>query len=130
MNVCRALIFVLKMKILSIMIRLIVHELGHAFDYVHGQNPSRDLPSSFIRPLNGEGNIIHNDTPSTNYGYAGGFASVDAWQFGYGGDRRREEFADMFVGWTYGNRFNTDRESLGPQRADHMSTHMGGYLTP
>jgi RHS repeat-associated protein len=114
-------------------IRFIIHELGHAFDYANGLIPSGDIPDNLLRDATRIGDtetyhIRHQDSSGTYFGYAGGFGSADAWQFGFIGNRQREEFADMFVGWVYNNTFNS--RGLGPQRAEHMITHMGSYIYP
>jgi RHS repeat-associated protein len=85
--------------------RIVVHEIGHAFDDATKNLMSNTLKadySSLLRPLDEYGSIEHVDNSNPNhpryYGYAG---NVGYWQFGWDGDRSQEEFADMFVGWTY-----------------------------
>ncbi|MFZ6021635.1 MAG: hypothetical protein ACOYXO_18720 [Chloroflexota bacterium] len=100
--------------------RVIVHELGHAFNNAVGktvQNVSVDL----LRPMNENNRIVHM-RDGTFFGYAGKF---DEWQFGVSGHRGSEEFADMFVGWVYGN---WEASRLGVQKSQFMFNHMNDFL--
>jgi RHS repeat-associated protein len=88
---------------------VVTHEIGHAFDkavyYFTNRYADEDVPQSLLRPLeyDKKGNPSGRSYCDPNkpqilrcYGYAGGRGF---WQFGQGG--YDEEFADMFVGWTY-----------------------------
>jgi RHS repeat-associated protein len=82
--------------------RLVVHEIGHAFDLATmesaGTRLSSSVPTDLYRPLD-DGIIMHYDEQNNLYfGYKGGLGD---WQFGSVGSQSQEEFADMFVGWTY-----------------------------
>jgi hypothetical protein len=72
--------------------------------------------------------IGHGDDSNDFYGYAGGMSD---WQFGFeSANPPNEEFADMFVGWTYntwGRRVG-NTSSLAYQCMQHMATFMPDYL--
>jgi hypothetical protein len=92
--------------------RVITHEIGHAYDNAveyysdllgNKRKASADLSGLLLRP------VIYNDLGNATgryecdpintrncYGYEAGKGQ---WQFGQG--ELGEEFADMFVGWTY-----------------------------
>jgi hypothetical protein len=101
--------------------RVIVHELGHAFNNAVGK-AAQNVPVNLLRPINENYLIVHNDQYGTFFGYAGDF---DQWQFGVSGHRGSEEFADMFVGWAYGTWGITD---LAKVRSQSMSAHMYGLF--
>jgi hypothetical protein len=104
--------------------RNIVHELGHLIDNAFGNTLRSRIPTILIRPtkvVNGEIRIDHG-REGDYFGYAGG---TWTWQFGYIlRSLGAEEWADMFVGWVYGNNFNTNPVSLGHQRILFMSSTM------
>jgi RHS repeat-associated protein len=121
-------------------VRLVVHELGHAFNNVFSGRPTSDLPLALLREINVTGyqevgginypifGIGHGDSNNDYYGYAG---EMSNWQFGFESSYPpNEEFADMFVGWTYntwGGRLS-DTSSLAFQRMQHMAAFMPGYI--
>lgn len=104
---------------------LIVHEIGHAFNAAVGGQPAYSVPGSLFRPTNSEG-IIGTDIDGNFYGYHGAHFQ---WQFGKtaGDAQGGEEFADMFVGWTYGKWENS---SIGINRQNFMNSLMVSYLFP
>jgi len=112
--------------------RIVVHEIGHAFDLAMfgftGKRLSSSVPSTLYRPLTDGGVIMHQDP--TNYLYFGYAGGVGDWQFGWEGSQVQEEFADMFIGWTY----NTWGSSPYPQgspyneRGSEMNKLMLGGL--
>jgi hypothetical protein len=69
--------------------RLIVHELGHAYDIAIG-NVENGITGDLMRgdPTR------HTDDFGRWYGFAGGW---EDWQFGYA-NNPSEVFADMFIG--------------------------------
>lgn len=102
--------------------RLIVHELGHAFDNAlcdatvgcagPGQNPGRNsLDNSLITNYGDTGN-----------GYNGYYHGHTYWQH-RNEHTAGENFADMFVGWTYGRWWN-DRGSYLVDLSDEREAHM------
>jgi RHS repeat-associated protein/CSLREA domain-containing protein len=120
--------------------RLVVHELGHAFNNVVGGQPASDIPSALLRPLSVSGyeeiggiqypvyGINHGTGDNDFFGYQD---DMNYWQFGFTSTLPvNEEFADMFVGWTYNTwgRGSADTSSLAYQRMQHMATFMPGYL--
>lgn len=81
---------------------LFTHELGHAFLSANHINRYTVVPDELWRPLGADGRIQGTQWINGRvdyYGYAGGHY---VWQFGkHPANRSGEEFADMFVAWTY-----------------------------
>ena len=101
-------------------VRFIVHELGHAFENaleeIVGNKPPRAALARIQRNNPNFPNRFVSGQASP-YGFAGRFPG---WQQSEQEDAY-EEFADMYIGWTY----NTwDEGSAGWQRASFMSSHM------
>ena len=126
-------------------IRLMVHELGHAFDLaICRRSVNCDwfnqpggaaydslggkLKTCETTTVDGSGCLGRfSDGPwsgeNAYWGFAGGW---DNWQFGiYESGETWEVFADMYVGWVYGSWQSTDR---GRNRSAFMNTTMSGYL--
>jgi RHS repeat-associated protein len=116
--------------------RLAVHELGHAFDQVIGNERGGNQWTKGIRTdLTGKmglcadsqsclGRKGHEGDPNEDnpfWGFAGGW---EEWQFG-ASDWPGEVFADMFVGWTYGQWGGDTR---GTNRQAYMNTYMPSYI--
>ena len=101
--------------------RVIVHELGHAFNNAVGKT-AQIIPFELLRPISENNEIVRWDPIEAYFGYAGDF---NDWQFGVSGHRGSEEFADMFVGWVYGKWGTTDRAK---DRSQFMNPHMRGLL--
>lgn len=100
--------------------RFIVHELGHAFENALQEIVGHKPPRATLA------NIQSNDSTFPNrfvagqaspYGFAGQFPG---WQQSQQADAY-EEFADMYIGWTF-NKW--DEGSAGRQRANFMSHYM------
>ena len=130
--------------------RLIIHELGHAFDYkvcekLYGKCPDiTALANSDVRmdltsaQYNQEVNFTNigllkrydGDRIARNsYGkdtdkpkYSGFNGGFEVWQFAMEGSimQQGEIWADMFLGWTYQN--------LGSDRQEYMNDAMQNYL--
>jgi hypothetical protein len=96
--------------------RVIVHELGHAFNKAIGGKAQSSMTSDLLRDANG----IHTDAYGLYYGFAGGW---DDWQYGYD-NTSSEVFADMFVGWVFNQWDMAHPEGLGQDRMDHMNKYM------
>jgi hypothetical protein len=98
---------------------LIIHEVGHVFDHVVGL-----APRAAVARAQGVDATFPDRGGATppNYAFAGRFPG---WQQSTD-VRPGEEFADMFVGWTY----NTwaDNED-GQARSAFMNTHMALWVT-
>ena len=114
-------------------INLVVHELGHAFDFIRDRDPSNDL---YRKQLNdpkfpNRGNYP-NPKPENWTGDTTGFASrqnVLTWQMSVtnAGDAS-EEFADQFLGWTF-NTWDTNEDvNAAQQRSDWMDQNMRGFV--
>jgi hypothetical protein len=104
--------------------RLMVHELGHMFEnriyeIVNIKVPRKVLHWTQINdyhfPMRGRGDSVLN-------GFAGG---MDIWQFDMLCDPA-EEFADMFVGWTY-SMWEDSPE--GRSRDSFMGVHMKSWIS-
>lgn len=114
-------------------VRLVVHELGHAFDQrvciaLHG-NCNDDVRNGPVRTKLTEdiGKFSYlkrndygtaNDTPPYN-GFAG---DKDDWQFSIDEQKHfaGEIWADMYLGWVYQN--------LAQDRRNYMNAEMKNYL--
>ena len=111
-------------------VHLIIHELGHAFDYqvckatdgncldgntLKDERVRKDLDTEINRNKNLErsdyGSFDAYDKNNSFNGFAGGFHD---WQYATSGtlSQRGEIWADMFLGWIYGN--------LGHDRQKYM----------
>ncbi len=124
---------------------LVVHELGHAFDYMVCGNTDgcindpgsaragltgrmgTDLP----KKLDGSTGLGRPDydgpKPGICYGFAGG---QDEWQFAYSNkETPGEVFADMFLGWEYAE-WGNDEFGYGTNRQYYMDTNMPLLITP
>ncbi len=102
--------------------KVVVHELGHAFNNATGSETKNSLPSFMLRDEDGK----HTELPGQYYGFEGGW---DEWQFGYD-NTKSEVFADMFVGWTY-NRWDLEhKDHLGVLRREHMDVVMTDWFNP
>jgi hypothetical protein len=105
-------------------VRFIVHELGHAFEdaleEIVGDKPPRNRLDEIQRENPDFPNRIDNAVPDDddpNFGFAGPFPG---WQQSRD-ESAGEEFADMYIGWTY----NTWASNLaGWKRANFMSSYM------
>jgi hypothetical protein len=119
--------------------RFIIHELGHAFDYMVCGNTDKcvlepnsarfglmgkmgtelpdELDGSFA--LGRKGYTGSKESPF--WGFAGGWQE---WQFGKN-DETGEVFADMFLGWTF-NEWGADRS--GTNRESYMNQYMPLYV--
>ena len=101
--------------------RLVVHELGHAFNAATGSQPEFSLTPDFLRDAAGD----HIDESGVfTYGFYGGW---DNWQFGWD-NTQSEVFADMFVGWVYDKWDLQHPQGLGVLRQNHMNLYMGGWI--
>ncbi|MFN7037259.1 MAG: RHS repeat-associated core domain-containing protein [Bellilinea sp.] len=100
--------------------RVIVHELGHAFNNAVGK-AAQNVPVNLLRPVTDNDVIVSQDQYGS-FGFAGGF---NDWQFGVSGQRGSEEFADMFIGWVFGN---WETSHWGIQKSRFMLDHMGNLL--
>jgi RHS repeat-associated protein len=87
--------------------QLIVHELGHAFNSRAGGGPV-----SHVANYDGGSLLVRPD------GFVRGYS--------FGQDVSGSEiFADMFVGWVFGQWANN---ALGPVRQEVMTTNMSGWI--
>ena len=102
--------------------RVIIHEIGHAFNLATGRAAEVALPANLLRDTNG----IHVDRYIQYYGFSGGW---DDWQFGWD-NNRSEVIADMFIGWTYNSWDLQHQENLGLLRQAHMNSYMENWLDP
>ena len=100
--------------------RVIVHELGHAFNIVTDREAEDSLGADLLRDADGD----HIDESGRYYGFAGGW---DNWQFGWD-NTQSEVFADMFVGWAYHAWDFYHPNDLGIQRNTHMNINMPNWL--
>ncbi len=101
--------------------RVIVHELGHAFNQVVGKDAQNSLNANLLRDADGD----HTDEYGRYYGFAGGW---DNWQFGWD-NTASEVFADMFIGWVYNTWDLSGRDGgLGTQRMTLMNSKMPLWL--
>jgi RHS repeat-associated protein len=100
--------------------RFIVHELGHGFENALGAITGSKPPRATLARIqssdpNFPNRFVTGQEPP--YGFAGPFPG---WQQSRD-ESAGEEFADMYIGWTY----NTWHQgSAGRQRASFMSTNM------
>jgi RHS repeat-associated protein len=110
--------------------RLIVHELGHAFDHAIGKSGRGDLNGRMGLCNNSEyclGRDSHNGpNDGEHWGFAGGF---NKWQFG-SDDTTGEVFADMFLGWVF-NTWEPESplSNRGTIRQGYMNDQMINYMT-
>lgn len=89
--------------------RLVVHELGHAFNQAASGAGASSL-AGLLRP-------DHGNEANDFWGFESGWAD---WQYG-ATHNSGEVFAGMFIGWVYG-RWGTS--PLADQRRDHMNSLM------
>jgi RHS repeat-associated protein len=91
----------------ALFIRNVVHELGHVFNSINSNSPVTALGKADLgRGLGGYAGKLHQ------------------WQFNES-DTPSENFADMFVGWTY-DRWSSDK--IGDLRSSFMNNWMPYYL--
>jgi RHS repeat-associated protein len=106
--------------------RLFTHEIGHAFLAANHINNSDAVPSDLWRPLGADGRIQGTQYINRQidyFGYAGGHYS---WQFGKDPESQSaEEFADMFVAWTYGQ---WGQYRTGNPKQDYMNNMMTNFV--
>lgn len=100
--------------------RFIVHELGHAFENALQEIVGHKPPRAMLSGTQSNDPTFPNRFvagQASPYGFAGRFPG---WQQSQQAEAY-EEFADMYIGWTY----NTwDEGSAGWRRANFMSTNM------
>ncbi|GIK58710.1 MAG: hypothetical protein BroJett015_43730 [Chloroflexota bacterium] len=104
----------------SVSDRFIVHELGHAFENaleaIVGYKPPRTLLAAVqANDSNFPNRFVTGQDPP--YGFAGNFPG---WQQSQQADAY-EEYADMYIGWTYNTWAAND---AGRARASFMSNNM------
>jgi len=102
--------------------------MGHVFDRRAGDQPEADLTTAQITDpdtgllIAGSGVYLDN----TGYACAGRFCT---WQQNnnpnLGGNSANEEFADMFLGWSY-NHFAGN--AAGAARYGWMQSHMPSWI--
>ena len=112
------------------------HELGHAFAQLTGEQPYNDLNAAQISYTNERGQIIPvagGGWPNRRYQHTAlGYASSRGpWQqhpatMG-GGIPSHEDFADMFLGWSY-NHFANDFAGAGTARNNWMNANMPRWI--
>jgi hypothetical protein len=93
-----------------------VHEFGHAFNNLlwFDNRGQRDrLPEAFMRAI--------GELERSAGGYAGPYGT---WQQSQQ-DTTSENFADMFLGWTYGEWGSV---GAGPERRSFMNTWMPHFI--
>ena len=95
---------------------LIVHELGHRFNHLHGERPQTDV--RFLPNQYSETTTVIPGLSQTTDG-----TGEYMWMLNRNGNQRSEAFADMFVGWVYGNYSVVDMTAK-----NHMNTYMPRYL--
>ena len=107
---------------------LFVHELFHTFDLVILEN---DANQTLFNEQNTNGAFPNRPNLTgesrLQWGFAGG--NFSDWQKSRSGISG-EEFADMGIGWTYG-QWQRDADGLtvdGQARADFMDAHMPGWI--
>jgi hypothetical protein len=110
------------------------HEIGHAFSQSAGRQPYTDLDAAQI--MDNAGNAIAGGGgPGPYLRSDAGYATAGfPWQqhrqvMGDIADppTANEDFADMFLGWTYGN-FANDRPGAGAARNTWMSANMPRWI--
>lgn len=90
---------------------LIVHELGHVFDWnLKYHLPKKMLSNEGFHPPPPQASMTWRQHPCTSNDYA----------------CSRETFADMFLGWVY-DKWADDE--LGHNRAQFMSTYMSSQIS-
>lgn len=94
----------------------IVHELGHAFDQIMGEQPR-------LAVSNGWANLQRGDVEGENYGFASAL-NVRDWQQNPANENH-EVFADMFLGWVF-NRWATN--PTGDYRQSWMNVNMSAWV--
>lgn len=109
--------------------RVVVHELGHAFNLLHNGGPSGMIREKGLLRGDGSPDIGFEeklgDKSTAYFGFAG---PRDSWQFATG-NNESELFADMFVGWVFG-AFQWNRgDLLGERRWLYMQTIMSNNLS-
>jgi hypothetical protein len=94
------------------------HELGHTFDWRAGFQPRADLEAEW----NANSNFPRRDPENKQLrGYAG-----LRWTWQQSNESTpSEEFADMFLGWTY-NQW--ERSAAGATRSQWMTTNMASWV--
>jgi hypothetical protein len=121
--------------------RLIVHEMGHAFlSAIKADSAtSLNLDGKLVRPWKDELICHHDKDPNNphctcptnttnNISYYGYFGDFEDWQFGFtvaNGAQWKEEIADMYVGWVYGQWENSQ---LGRDKSSYMAVMMFGQI--
>ncbi|MBN2512698.1 MAG: RHS repeat-associated core domain-containing protein [Sedimentisphaerales bacterium] len=108
---------------------LVTHELGHAFSQGHGRKPETALGEAQKNPLFPNRPNFPENTPDGWTGGRYGYASeqnVLTWQMSSAqAGTLSEEFADMFLGWTFGV---WDASDAGVMRSNFMITTMFDVL--
>ncbi len=116
----------------------VVHELGHAFNNRLGKLPENLLSATqetawspcYIPNFPNRLDLGENEDTGPNYGFASE-QGVLMWQMNSGGSPS-EEFADMFLGWTF-DRWqappsSTNLPDHGKMRADWMDKYMPYFI--
>ncbi len=113
----------------------IVHELGHAFSWANGGEPSTQLETDM-----GTNELLKRSADEDQYfGFGSTYNSSPLeWQMSVNPpdnphyvESGSEVFADMFLGWVYNTWYNGNlpRElSRKNERIDWMADHMPGWL--
>jgi hypothetical protein len=114
----------------------VVHELGHAFNIGLGREPEDALGDKQSQDPNFPNrNDFPDPVPDLWIGPSSGFASGQnqfTWQQSYSlAGSNSEEFADMFLGWTY-NTWETNIDGnftpAGTARSNFMNDNMPGWI--
>jgi RHS repeat-associated protein len=95
--------------------RNVAHELGHAFAQRAGEQPYNDLTQNW-------NNADFPRRGDDNNGFAGEYPG---WQQSTSATNR-EEFADMFLGWSYNRWSDSD---AGRARSQWMTTNMADWMS-
>jgi RHS repeat-associated protein len=113
----------------------VVHELGHVFNNLAGVLPAQSIQAAYVKTPGLFDCYRENWPKRTNpdYGPNYGFASPKnqrIWQMHYSvdSDIYTEEFADMFLGWTFNTWEVNQKTQAGTTRSDWMNTHMPGWV--
>lgn len=108
---------------------LLIHEIFHLLDIVVLESAANqtlwDVQSAAGSNFPNRPNL--EEASDQRWGFAGG--NFSNWQKSRSG-ASGEEFADMGIGWTYG-QWQSDNMGLtvaGQARADFMSQHMSGWI--
>lgn len=99
--------------------QLAIHELGHAFDALAGNQP-RNYVATYTGTANSS--LLFRDQGLTDGFFAGNFTGQISKDLG-----SEEIFADMFLNWVYGKWGAGD---LGTDRQNVMTTKMSEWLSP